>query len=172
MCKFKPTVLTQANVQAQAKIQSLVNVLAEAKVLSQASVRARKIRAHSRILRLEREVLRPENLMQSQFCAWNPKTRRIIATRWTYFATRFGKQRIRNSLSFLTRTKESDVSPAGWLWLQLGVDRKLSTCASIKRSAGFVVWPVPKVPGPLRLTLALPDPSIDDPTCSRTSERL
>ena len=32
-------------------------------------VRARKIRAHSRILRLEREVLRPENLVQSQLCA-------------------------------------------------------------------------------------------------------
>ena len=31
--------------------------------------RARKIRAHSRILRLEREVLRPENLVQSQLCA-------------------------------------------------------------------------------------------------------
>ena len=33
------------------------------------SFRARKIRAHSRILRLEREVLRPENLVQSQLCA-------------------------------------------------------------------------------------------------------
>ena len=31
--------------------------------------RARKIRAHSRILRLEREILRPENLVQSQLCA-------------------------------------------------------------------------------------------------------
>ena len=31
--------------------------------------RARKMRAHSRILRLEREVLRPENLVQSQLCA-------------------------------------------------------------------------------------------------------
>ena len=32
-------------------------------------IRARKIRAHSRILRLESEVLRPENLVQSQLCA-------------------------------------------------------------------------------------------------------
>ena len=31
--------------------------------------RARKIRAQSRILRLEREVLRPENFVQSQLCA-------------------------------------------------------------------------------------------------------
>ena len=31
--------------------------------------RARKIRAHSRILRLEREVLRPVNFVQSQLCA-------------------------------------------------------------------------------------------------------
>ena len=30
---------------------------------------ARKIRAHSRILRLEREILRPENFVQSQLCA-------------------------------------------------------------------------------------------------------
>ena len=54
--------------------------------------RARKIRAHSRILRLEDEVLRPENLVQSQLCAWNPKSKRIIATRWTFFATRLWKQ--------------------------------------------------------------------------------
>ena len=52
--------------------------------------RARKIRAHRRILRLEGQVLRPENL-ESQLCAWNPMTRRIIATRWTFFVTRFWK---------------------------------------------------------------------------------
>ena len=32
-------------------------------------IRARKIRAHGRILRLEHEVLRPKNLVQSQRCA-------------------------------------------------------------------------------------------------------
>ena len=33
------------------------------------SHRARKIRAHSRMMGLELEVLRPENLVQSQLCA-------------------------------------------------------------------------------------------------------
>ena len=37
--------------------------------LSLSLSRARKIRAHSRILRLERKILRPENLVQSQLCA-------------------------------------------------------------------------------------------------------
>ena len=52
------------DVQPQENIWSLMKTRVERPV-----PRARKIRAHSRILRLEREVLRPENLVQSQLCA-------------------------------------------------------------------------------------------------------
>ena len=117
--------------------------------------------AHSRILRLEREVLRPENLVQSQLCAWNPKIRRIIATRWTFFATRFGKQKLETA--FVSNSDERDRREFRQLLVpaRLGVDRKLSTCAAICRLRR--VWHLAICGKHFRIHR-----SVDDPTCNRT----
>ena len=45
--------------------------------------RARKVRAHSRILRLEREILRPENLVQSQLLVRRPKLQKVLRSEVT-----------------------------------------------------------------------------------------
>ena len=70
------------------------------------------------------------------------------------FRDQIRKTKIRNGFRFQLGRKESDVSLASCLCLhrlQLGADRKLSTCAAICRLRRVA-------PGHLRL--ALPDPSI------------
>ena len=66
-------------------------------------------------------------------------------------------------MNILRDQRATWVSRPGWVWLQMGVDRKLSTCAAICRLRRVAV-----APGPLRL--ALLDPSIDRWSYNRTSE--
>ena len=72
----KPTVPAVKHMDhfcVHAKLASRGMVMSSAQVSVQTIIRARKIQAHSRILRLEVEVLRPENLMQSQLAPKNGK---------------------------------------------------------------------------------------------------
>ena len=113
---------------------------------------------------------------QKIWCSRNyaPKTRRPGASlrplRWTFFATRFWKQNLETAFDRpLGHAKESDMSLASCLWLQLGIDWKLSWAWASLMSSSCSSWP------PLLLVDLLPGPSVDrqsPATCSRTSRRL